>query len=343
MSVPDVAKGVLVEATPSFLSEITNDIDVELTPASAYTITPTNDSTKAVLLAYPSGVYTVARTVRGSGVHQLDAHLKRIVEGCRGVEFNRGAAGETHKHAMGEPAEIATAMQPFRDPLLGARLVRSAMGVALREWRQASLSRHDVEAKIAVLVTYDKLEKRARLICHVDALFPPASQPVGVMVDGPPRQNAAVKDTQWIRDRTHLERHLSSEISEVVLYDAVAGTLYEGLTTNLCVLTSDPIGGHAYLASAPAGTVLEGTMLRLVHQVCGEMGLEVRRECLAVETRGSWKAAFLTSVAKPVVEVGLMRFADGSREWVLETGDEVVREIRRRVREHLTKLETRGK
>ena len=72
---------------------------------------------------------------------------------------------------------------------------------------------------------------RLDCFCHCAVLPPIPSPPIKVEIRGSPRSNAKAKDSEWVRDRKHLEDLKPPDVNEIILHDE-KGALFEGSQTN---------------------------------------------------------------------------------------------------------------
>lgn len=96
------------------------------------------------------------------------------------------------------------------------------------------------------------------------------------------------------RDRKHLEALIGGpdNLNDIVMCDE-EGRLLEGTQTNFYAITSEGV-----LHTAGGGLVLEGTVRRLILQVCSEEGIAVDETPPRVSDLGSWQGALLSSTSR---------------------------------------------
>ena len=73
----------------------------------------------------------------------------------------------------------------------------------------------DGEKKITLLLTTEGNERE--LYCHVTELPERPASPVKAGILGAPRTNATAKDSEWVRQRKHLEEKMKADTNELVL------------------------------------------------------------------------------------------------------------------------------
>jgi branched-subunit amino acid aminotransferase/4-amino-4-deoxychorismate lyase len=74
------------------------------------------------------------------------------------------------------------------------------------------------------------------LLTHVTPLPPRRPPPIRALVAGGPRENAAAKDSEWVRQRQALEASKPAGVEEILLFDAASGAVMEGTQTNVFAL-----------------------------------------------------------------------------------------------------------
>jgi len=168
---------------------------------------------------------------------------------------------------------------------------------------------HAPELRLTALVTDPHARPLMRIATMAEEL-PVVKGPVAVEVWRARREKPDVKDSDWVRARPHMKErtHTQPRVNEVVLQDEHSDDLHEGLSSNFFAVDA---AGAAVL-SAPAGTVLCGTVRSMVLNACKTLGIPVRLECPKESgaDKGLWTAAFITSTTRMVLEVDELRFID---------------------------------
>lgn len=205
-----------------------------------------------------------------------------------------------------EPSSATSLLSHFRSRATLEPLLLPLLRSSLRKYHDA-VGRHD--ARLTVLVTYDPSRDDVITATHVAALpdVNHAGSAVTCDVAGAPRNAAAAKDSQWVRDRAALEALKSRDANELLLCDAATGDIYEGLTSNFFA-----VDARGAIETAPDGDVLAGTMRALALGRCAEIGISVRHRHPNVAEAATWRGAFITSTSRGVMPVGRIR--------ILETG-----------------------
>ncbi len=119
------------------------------------------------------------------------------------------------------------------------------------------------------------------------------------------RDNPTVKHGQWIEERKAMELRMRPECNEVVLVD-VKGRVFEGLSSNVVAL--DKTGT---LWTAPSDSVLTGTVLQLILQVCEASHISVKRVCPTVELLCA-SSVLISSTSRLALPVEKLFLLDGS-------------------------------
>jgi len=315
------------------------------------TIFSTSLKADALLRLLPRGAYTTARTVGKHGVFEFETHVKRTAASCASL------IGDDLSKFGGKLPNVAT--EEGLRPRLAAsmQLATMALRSQLSSSSQSPFSSEANDVKLTCLIlTNDvdikhccsssgvlrshlidnddsaSLDSRLEsapinnehgevlLILHATLLPPRRSPPVKVQIAGAPRDNALAKDSEWVRARTSLEAAKGEDVEEVLL--SVAETkgkrvrVLEGTQTNVFALIGDVI------YTAGGSDVLEGTVRRLVLEVCEKNNIRVIQEApvLGLHERG-WDGAFLTSTSRLVLPIDEM-------EWKTEAEDGATRIVK---------------
>ncbi|KAJ3054235.1 hypothetical protein HK097_002351 [Rhizophlyctis rosea] len=275
------------------------------------------------LLAYPSGAYTVARTINGSSVVSLSRHVARMYDTLCGISFNRhrekldeeGASVSEVKLAKKEHTPVREALGSFRDQSVCEKICEKMLRKAIAEFyhvsedarmEEVSLAASGREAMAMVFVTYSHKTQEVNVVSYCAGLPPRRSAPLHVCVYGPRRGNPEVKDSIWVRMRRPIEAVKPADVAEMLLTDK-DGNIYEGLRTNFCVVVKEPDGRYVVI-SASKDSILMGTMLSLVEAACKRKGIEFRFEFPKSSDRHRWVGAFLLSVNNVVTPIESIRF-----------------------------------
>ncbi|KAJ3179791.1 hypothetical protein HDU87_002359 [Geranomyces variabilis] len=297
------------------------------------TTTPSTLSAPAFLLAHPPGGYTALQTAGGPfRPVALAAHIRRLCETVRKIYFTDEKTNNDNDNETDGSTGVRV-LREWSNEETAARPLVELMQRAARAWVNADPARRNhtgFEVKITVLVALSK-ETGLIVAAHCDELHKRALSPTRVLVAGAPRVNPTAKGSQWVRTRAPLQAALTPPYTECILTDA-AHNLYEGLTSNFCVLALPPDTTHdPYVACASAQYILMGTILQIVIDGCKELGVTFRwqfpnvadhsgaSETAAVAAAGGkpvtpssiWGGAFIASTTRGVLPIEEIAFPDG--------------------------------
>ncbi|KAJ2782777.1 hypothetical protein GGI15_002797 [Coemansia interrupta] len=223
---------------------------------------------RAFMLAGGPGAYTAMRTVDGGRrVFLLAEHMQRLAQSS---------------------ALLLHGSQPAAHWL--------ALVFPLLQQARRGLAAGPADLKLTVLVGPEHVHVQATRLTP-----PPASCRVR-FAEGR-RLAPEAKDLQWVHDRAGLERQLAaSGLEEIVLVHD--GRFYEGLSSNFFATRRVGEGrgpGAFELVTAPQGSVLLGTVMRLVLRICARDGIGVSEDA---RVGCGWSGAFVTSTSRGVLPVG---------------------------------------
>lgn len=308
------------------------------------TIFSTSLKADALLRLLPRGAYTTARTVGKHGVFEFETHVKRTAASCASL------IGQDLSKFGGKLPNVAT--EEGLRPRLAASMQLATM--ALRsQLKSFSSDANDVKLTCLILTNdvdikqccsssgvlrghiidnddSTSLDSRLEsapinddhgqvlLILHATLLPSRRSPPVKVQIAGAPRDNALAKDSEWVRARTSLEAAKGEDVEEVLLSVAEKGRVrvLEGTQTNVFALIGDVI------YTAGGSDVLEGTVRRLVLEVCDKNNIPVIQEAPVLgRHEKDWDGAFLTSTSRLVLPIDEM-------EWKTEAEDGATRIVK---------------
>ncbi|KAJ2368635.1 hypothetical protein IW150_005356 [Coemansia sp. RSA 2607] len=283
------AKAEVSATTAQTKTETARSVVVSYDLASGKTTTQAStQDARTFMLDGGSGAYTALRTVDGGRrVFLLSEHMQRLAQ-----------SHALLLHGTQPAAYWLTLVHPL------LRQARDAFGAP-------------GDCKLTVLVGQTHV--------HVQAtrLEPPPASCVVRFAAGH-RSAPEAKDLQWVHERARLERLITDGVGEVVLVDD--GCFYEGLSSNFFATrrVGEGAGFADYeLLTAPRGSVLLGTVMRLVLRICARDGVCVREDA---RVGADWSGAFVTSTSRGVLPVS--RIIDGPP--VAE--DALVRHLRDSVR-----------
>mgnify|MGYP006089099637 FL=1 len=139
---------------------------------------------------------------------------------------------------------------------------------------------------------------------HITPMPPRRVPPIVVIAPAASavRSNPLVKDTAWISERASLEELMQKTSStpggaeEVLLIDD-GGAILEGTQTNFFALNANGI-----IETAGDG-VLEGTVRRLVLEVCEAEGIAYELRAPLLREHTSWQGAFIGSTSRLAMSI----------------------------------------
>lgn len=256
---------------------------------------PSALDSKQWLLSQPNGAYTTARTCySGRRIFEWETHVQRTASSARAM---LGEAAGGNAAALLAPASL----RPKLDATVAA---------AVREYR----AEHEVdELKVTVLVTWpseacdgqevlanDELAEGGgfHVACHVAPLPPLPTPPIRVEVRGSPRANALAKDSSWVSERAPLEELMRASYAPIneLLLATEAGDLLEGSQTNFFAIQDGA------LHTAGEG-ILEGTVRRLLLEVCEREGIPVVLRPPSLPAAERWSGALISSTSRLLLPI----------------------------------------
>ena len=257
----------------------------------------TSLSSKKWLTQQPAGAYTTARTCAGGRrLFEWDTHVERTAASAAAMLGD--PTGVTAPAASALPALLAALGRP---EALRRRL-DAAVSAAVCEY-SASNGQPAGELKVTVLVTWDG--DATTVGCHVAPLPPLPAPPVRVEVRGAPRANAAAKDSSWVAERAPLEALMrGSNVGDVneLLLVSDDGAILEGSQTNFFAIEPAGAGKPSHVRTAGDG-VLEGTVRRLLLEVCEREGIPVVLTPPQLADAARWEGAMISSTSRLLLPV----------------------------------------
>jgi hypothetical protein len=185
-------------------------------------------------------------------------------------------------------------------------LITRSVNLALREFRQ-HLGDIDQELKIAAVLCMveddptllEDFHKRPEasqgslsymysLLLHVSPLATFPSSAIAEVRDLTREvPNPTIKSVEWVRIKKEYENKKGEGVNEVLF---PLGGIREGLTSNFFVIDSQD-----NIVTAPDDVVLDGSIRKLVVDICKQNGINIKFECPNLQNIQSWKGAFITS------------------------------------------------
>jgi len=280
--------------------------------------TRTNIDSKQFLQERGRGAYTTARTVGRTKVFDLDAHLNRTADNLTAIT---GTHVSREEIIVETKRVMASSIQAFlqgveeeeeEDPLETGRngreirlTVHATLSSSSFPSSSSSASAAAAAAAASAASRFQEGANRAgtpsllRISCHAAPLPEIPKSPVVVELRGVARENAKIKDSKWICQRSEIEKLVGPHVNEFVLMDDKHEIITEGSQSNFYAL----IGGKLYTAGED---VLEGTIRRLVLDVCQRENIPVVLEAPSVSSlmRGEFEGCAISSTSRLLLPVG---------------------------------------
>ncbi|KAF9916333.1 hypothetical protein BX616_004033 [Lobosporangium transversale] len=322
----------------------------------------TSKSSKAILLDYPSGAYTGMRTFNKIGIMDFTGHTNRLADSLQQIKFHAltsrvttpGTDTDSHNngHDRGgdhenndinslekEDPTITSALAAFRTREIMKLETTNLVSEGLKFYYKQAKEYNSIdsasigETKVTVLCTWDSGAKEPTLVAHFEPLIALRTSRCQVEVHGAPRHQASAKDSQWVRVREAFEAALNKDSNEALLLDDKTQDVYEGLSSNFFALDRQ----HHKLLTAPLGSVLQGTIMKVVLDVCKSENIPVDFTFPNLKNVDDWEGAFITSTSRLVLPIEKLVLPSGSVKQFGESPtidlirNQVLNECRKRV------------
>ncbi|KAG0376813.1 hypothetical protein BGX24_007183 [Mortierella sp. AD032] len=301
----------------------------------------TSKTSTATLLDYPPGAYTGMRTFDKLGIMDFTGHTTRLANSLQQIHFPpQDPKGSVSDVNDSESATATQGLAHLRRPGVMKEETTSLVKAGLQFYYknlEEALGPAD-ETKVTVLCTWDPKNQEPTLIAHFETLRTPKTPMCKVEVHGSPRHHATAKDSQWIRDRSGLEASLEKDSNEALLYEDTTQNIYEGLSSNFFALDRD----RRTVLTAPLDSVLQGTILKVIMNVCNEDNIPVEFKFPNLKQTHEWEGAFISSTSRLVLPIEKLVMPDGSVKEFKPSPTielirrEVLKECRKRVEPLLT-------
>ncbi|KAJ1916110.1 hypothetical protein IWQ60_008212 [Tieghemiomyces parasiticus] len=341
-------------------------------PTLTITVDAEPPSTDEFVIAQGRSAYTCARTFHQRSIIDYHGHLRRLCDSLAGMLPHL-----TWADADGRRLVDLVEAPPSMEPPPAERFARLTRDVTALDHLVTPLVKRGLltyfdgksgagEAKVTMLLSYHAAPSieltEALALCkrtinthtsqdhapmcavQISALKQPAQSNCQVEIRQASRSNPEAKDSQWVSDRQALYHGMAPHTNEVLLLDGPDGHLTEGLSSNLFVVEERPnvptdhgALDRYQLLTAPPGTVLLGTIMKLVLQVCHESGIHIveRLPTLTALKQGQWQGAFITSTSRLVLPIEVVRLPDEGGLEINLALDPITQRIREEVLKHL--------
>ncbi|KAF8923830.1 hypothetical protein BGZ58_002472 [Dissophora ornata] len=278
----------------------------------------TSKSSNATLLDYPTGAYTGMRTFDKIGIMDFTGHAARLATSLQQIVFPGTTDSSAHE-IKEEDVAATVGLAALRDTdtmkkeatdlvRAGLKFYYKQLKEGLKNGELAAAVTAVGETKVTVLCTWDAKIKEPTLIAHFEPLRAPKSSRCKVQVHGSPRHLATAKDSQWVRDRKALEDALDKDSNEALLVDNETQDVYEGLSSNFFAFDRK----RQTLLTAPMGSVLQGTIQKVVMNICKAENISVAYEFPNLKNIDDWEGAFISSTSRLVFPIEKLVLPDGS-------------------------------
>ncbi|KAI8597141.1 aminotransferase, partial [Dissophora ornata] len=249
----------------------------------------TSKSSNATLLDYPTGAYTGMRTFDKIGIMDFTGHAARLATSLQQIVFPGTTDSSAHE-IKEEDVAATVGLAALRDTDTMKKeatdLVRAGLKFYYKQLKEGLKN-----GELAAAVTAVGETKEPTLIAHFEPLRAPKSSRCKVQVHGSPRHLATAKDSQWVRDRKALEDALDKDSNEALLVDNETQDVYEGLSSNFFAFDRK----RQTLLTAPMGSVLQGTIQKVVMNICKAENISVAYEFPNLKNIDDWEGAFISS------------------------------------------------
>eukprot|EP00339_Tiarina_fusa_P010244 CAMPEP_0116999404 /NCGR_PEP_ID=MMETSP0472-20121206/2117_1 /TAXON_ID=693140 ORGANISM="Tiarina fusus, Strain LIS" /NCGR_SAMPLE_ID=MMETSP0472 /ASSEMBLY_ACC=CAM_ASM_000603 /LENGTH=243 /DNA_ID=CAMNT_0004698805 /DNA_START=220 /DNA_END=951 /DNA_ORIENTATION=- len=213
---------------------------------------------------------------------------------------------------------------------LGIKLFRENFPQQEDEIRAYSLlQKPDSDVRLHEL---NSSELSERCWLYLQPLPTKENREITVQVKKYQREDPEIKSLEWMRIKTELEKSLPPNFEETLLAGGDNyNELYEGLSSNFFAVKEKSV------FVAPEGTILLGTMMRLVLEACDSLGFRVVREVPKVTEVSEWSGCFISGTSRLVLPINRITFPDhdGIQEKVFTEKCSVVVAIRKFVSDKL--------
>lgn len=239
------------------------------------------------------------RTLDRHSIVELMAHMKRMTNSI--AHMSLGA------HSPAEQEKIRETMTSFRDlkqfeaTLLP--MLRKGLEAYYEQVDETTHTEHPFEAKVSLMATYSH-EKQTPLFAAHFAQLPSiqAHKRVNLEIEKKQRTSPELKDSQWVRDRSELEKNKLQDVNEVILMDDKE-QLYEGMASNFFAVKE--VNDKPVIMCASLDHILLGTILKVVIAICekNDIVIEWTFPMLQDAKEGKWIGCFITSTSRLLLPV----------------------------------------
>jgi len=119
------------------------------------------------------------------------------------------------------------------------------------------------------------------------------------------REDPELKSLTWMKEKSEMEKTLPVGCEEGLLAGGETfDEIYEGLSSNFYVIQ------QGSLFVAPEGTILQGTVMKLVLEACVSLGIPIVRAVPSLRTLNEWSGCFISSTTRLALPIHRICFPD---------------------------------
>lgn len=243
-------------------------------------VQPEFASSKELTNSLPSDSrYTICRTIEQVRILDYSTHLQRLIS-LPGITVEN-----FEPYLLRYSSQI---LHEFHNFYIGLEEFTSETRLTMTVSRKG-------------LWEYDDTGLDVDLIIYGEKLPPVPSPPINVIAAKGHRDTPELKSSQWIQERKKYEDAAKidtefDKIEESVLVNE-QGYFTEGLSSNFAIIQNDTF------VTAPKGTVLEGTVLKLILIACEHEGIPVERRFIHTSDIAESCTALISSTTRGALPI----------------------------------------
>lgn len=247
------------------------------------------------------------RTVGRNSIVEWKTHVQRINNSVSKISFE------------GKEEKVKSVMKAFSEfTTLEAKLIpmlKKGLQIYYDEIDDSTGAEHPFEAKVSLMVTYSHEREQPLFAAHFAQLpTVPAQKRVRVEIEHVLRKAPEVKDSQWVRERSTLEKNKPKDVNEVILMDD-KNQLYEGMASNF--LAVKLVDEKPVVICASLDHILLGSILRIVMTICEKHSIQLEWTFPKLDDarNGKWIGCFITSTSRLLLPIETIYVGDESIEF----------------------------
>jgi len=288
-----------------------------------------HDSPKKFLLHHKTGTYTCARTINNK-IFNYKGHLERLVLGTFKLQDSN------------IPDNFINTSSYIDTYITIEDIFKSNLKVSFENFRKEFPNK---EEEMRIYLLFNKPNKSIKDMnkeelmkyCWVYIQQLPIINPnteIKVLLKSYERENPEIKSLKWLRQKKEIEDNIGIEYEECLLAGGKEyNEIYEGLSSNFYVI----INGQ--LHCAPDGTILLGTIMKIVLEACYDLNIKVIRKVPLKTEYNKWNGCFITSTSRLVLPITKIKLEDEKEIQFKEENKEIMR-IQEYVKTKLDKQST---